>query len=81
MLVLAMYAHDLSAHAHHRDLAPPPSSGERRTRWVVALTLVMMVGEIVAGQRARHQLIAVHTWRIDGLIRPRGDLLLVVTKS
>ena len=34
---------------HRHDWAAAPSEGERRTRWVVGITLAMMVGEIVAG--------------------------------
>src|SRR5574342_909118 len=34
---------------HHRFVTDEPASGERRTRWVVAITLTMMAGEIVAG--------------------------------
>jgi cation diffusion facilitator family transporter len=34
---------------HHRFGTDVPGSGERRTRWVVGITLAMMVGEIVAG--------------------------------
>jgi cation diffusion facilitator family transporter len=33
----------------HAFVAAERSSGERRTRWVVGLTLAMMIGEIVAG--------------------------------
>ncbi len=33
----------------HRFGTDAPASGERRTRWVVAVTLAMMAGEIVAG--------------------------------
>ena len=44
-----MPAHDLSAHAHHEAEAEHNRSGERRTRWVVALTAIMMVGELTVG--------------------------------
>jgi Co/Zn/Cd efflux system component len=40
-----MDGHDLAAHAHHETEGEHNKSGERRTRWVVALTAVMMVGE------------------------------------
>jgi len=33
----------------HRFGTDAPATGERRTRWVVAITLAMMAGEIVAG--------------------------------
>ena len=41
---------DLSTWQHdHRFGTDEPASGERRTRWVVAITLAMMAGEIAAG--------------------------------
>ena len=41
---------DLSAWQHdHRFGTDALANGERRTRWVVGITLAMMVGEIVAG--------------------------------
>lgn len=44
-----MATHDLSAHAHHTDEGEHNRSGERRTLYVVLLTAVMMVGELVVG--------------------------------
>jgi cation diffusion facilitator family transporter len=44
-----MKAHDLSEHVHHEDEDDHNRSGERRTRWVVALTTVMMIGELIVG--------------------------------
>ncbi|HEU4732473.1 MAG TPA: CDF family Co(II)/Ni(II) efflux transporter DmeF, partial [Kofleriaceae bacterium] len=44
-----MQAHDLSEHVHHEDEDDHNRSGERRTRWVVAITAVMMVGELIVG--------------------------------
>ena len=44
-----MAAHDLSAHAHHQDEEEHNRSGERRTTWVVGLTAVMMIGELIVG--------------------------------
>jgi cation diffusion facilitator family transporter len=42
--------HALAAHRHgHNFLGGSHDAHERRTRWVVALTALMMVGEIVAG--------------------------------
>ena len=43
------HAHDLTRWQHRHDYAPDRSTSERRTRWVVAITLVMMVVEIGAG--------------------------------
>jgi cation diffusion facilitator family transporter len=45
----AMASHDLSAHVHHEDEAVHNRSGELRTRWVVALTAIMMVAELIVG--------------------------------
>src|SRR5688572_27553630 len=44
-----MATHDLSAHAHHEDEDEHNRSGERRTQVVVALTAIMMVGELTIG--------------------------------
>src|SRR5882757_367763 len=44
-----MQAHDLSEHVHHEDEDDHNRAGERRTRWVVAITAVMMIGELGAG--------------------------------
>ncbi|HET7505696.1 MAG TPA: CDF family Co(II)/Ni(II) efflux transporter DmeF [Kofleriaceae bacterium] len=44
-----MQAHDLSEHVHHEDEDDHNRSGERRTRWVVAITTVMMLGELTVG--------------------------------
>jgi cation diffusion facilitator family transporter len=44
-----MEAHDLSAHVHHEDEDDHNRAGERRTRWVVAITAVTMIGELIVG--------------------------------
>ncbi len=46
-----MQAHDLSAHVHHEDADDEEhnKAGERRTKWVVLISLVMMVGELTVG--------------------------------
>src|SRR6185503_19052113 len=44
-----MQAHDLSEHVHHEDEDDHNRTGERRTRWVVWITSVMMVGELLVG--------------------------------
>ena len=44
-----MQAHDLSAHVHHEDEDGHNRAGERRTRWVVGVTAVTMVGELIVG--------------------------------
>lgn len=43
------HVHDLSPWQHRHDFGADRSAAERRTRWVVAITLAMMVGEIAAG--------------------------------
>jgi cation diffusion facilitator family transporter len=42
-------SHDLSAHAHHEDEGLHNKKGENRTRWVVGITIVMMIGELIVG--------------------------------
>jgi cation diffusion facilitator family transporter len=44
-----MATHDLSDHAHHTDESVFNRSGERRTLYVVILTAMMMVGELIVG--------------------------------
>ncbi len=44
-----MPSHDLSEHVHHEDEAEHNKSGERRTRWVVAITAIMMGSELTIG--------------------------------
>lgn len=44
-----MPALDPSPYIHAHAFAADAGDGERRTRWVVGITLAMMVGEIVAG--------------------------------
>jgi cation diffusion facilitator family transporter len=46
---MTTHAHDLSAWRHSHQFDAGNRVGEARTRWVLALTLVMMVAEIVAG--------------------------------
>jgi cation diffusion facilitator family transporter len=44
-----MQAHALSEHVHHEDEHAHNRVGERRTRWVIAITAVMMFGELLVG--------------------------------
>ncbi len=46
-----MKAHELSAHVHHEDADDEEhnKAGERRTKWVVLISLVMMFGELTVG--------------------------------
>jgi cation diffusion facilitator family transporter len=44
-----MHEHHPSEHAHHHDFGVIAEKGERRTRWVVGLTLATMIVELVTG--------------------------------
>jgi cation diffusion facilitator family transporter len=44
-----MQAHALSEHVHHEDEHAHNRIGERRTRWVIAIATVMMLGELLVG--------------------------------
>jgi cation diffusion facilitator family transporter len=44
-----MHRDDISRWQHRHDYAGEAHEGEKRTRWVVAITLAMMLGELVAG--------------------------------
>ncbi len=46
---MTTHAHDLSAWRHSHQFDAGNRAGEARTRWVLALTLVTMAAEIVAG--------------------------------
>lgn len=59
-----MNDHALAAHAHHEELTPRAEAGERRTRWVVGLTVVMMVGEIVAGNLTGSMALTADGWHM-----------------
>ncbi|MBK9036870.1 MAG: CDF family Co(II)/Ni(II) efflux transporter DmeF [Myxococcales bacterium] len=41
--------HAPAEHAHHGDLAVAATHGERRTAWVVVITFLTMVAELIAG--------------------------------
>jgi cation diffusion facilitator family transporter len=43
------HVHDLSLWQHRHDFAADRRGAERRTHWVIAITLVMMAAEIAAG--------------------------------
>lgn len=45
----ADHSHDLTPWQHRHDFVADRRGAERRTRWVVAITLVMMAAEIAAG--------------------------------
>jgi cation diffusion facilitator family transporter len=43
------HSHDLSPWQHRHDFSADRTRAERRTHWVIAITLLMMVAEIAAG--------------------------------
>lgn len=57
-------SHDLSAHAHHEDADEHNRLGERRTQWVVGLTAVMMVGELIVGYMTRSVALQADGWHM-----------------
>jgi cation diffusion facilitator family transporter len=59
-----MDGHDLAAHAHHETEGEHNKSGERRTRWVVALTAVMMVGELIVAWRTGSMALRADGWHM-----------------
>jgi cation diffusion facilitator family transporter len=68
-------AHDLSDHAHHHD-EHHNRSGERRTRWVVALTAVMMVGELIVGHLTGSTALTADGWHMGTHVGALGLSLL-----
>ena len=58
-----MPAHDLSAHVHHEE-EHHNRGGERRTQWVVALTAVMMVGELIVGKLTHSMALTADGWHM-----------------
>jgi cation diffusion facilitator family transporter len=44
-----MDSHPLGDHAHHATHHGAPHLAERRTRWVVLITILMMIGELLVG--------------------------------
>nr|HEX4314356.1 CDF family Co(II)/Ni(II) efflux transporter DmeF [Kofleriaceae bacterium] len=60
----AGHDHDLAEHAHHEADDEHNRSGERRTRWVVALTAVMMVGELIVGHMTDSLALTADGWHM-----------------
>ena len=54
---------DVATHSHTFE-SDRPVAGERRTRWVVAITLAMMVAEIVAGTVFRSMALLADGWHM-----------------
>jgi cation diffusion facilitator family transporter len=72
----ALRAHDLSEHVHHEDEAAHNRGGERRTRWVVALTAVMMVGELVVGWLTNSVALTADGWHMGTHVGALGFTLV-----
>lgn len=60
---MTAHDHDLAAHAHHEDEAHN-RAGERRTRIVVLLTFVMMVGELILGHMTGSLALTADGWHM-----------------
>ncbi|MBL0220567.1 MAG: CDF family Co(II)/Ni(II) efflux transporter DmeF [Myxococcales bacterium] len=61
-----MKAHELSAHVHHEDADDDEHNrgGERRTRWVILLATVMMVGELIVGNMTDSMALTADGWHM-----------------
>jgi cation diffusion facilitator family transporter len=71
-----MQAHDLSEHVHHEDEEDHNRAGERRTRWVVAITAVAMVGELVFGQLTGSVALSADGWHMGTHVGTLGFTLI-----
>ena len=71
-----MPAHDLAAHAHHQDEAAHNKRGELRTRIVVGLTAVMMVGELVVGKLTGSMALVADGWHMGTHVLALGLTLV-----
>ncbi|HVK85312.1 MAG TPA: CDF family Co(II)/Ni(II) efflux transporter DmeF [Kofleriaceae bacterium] len=73
-----MNAHELSAHVHHEDADDEEHNraGERRTRWVVALAAVMMVGELVVGKLTGSKALEADGWHMGTHVGALGLTLV-----
>ena len=70
-----MATHDLAAHVHHED-EEHNRSGERRTRWVVMLTAVMMVSELVIAHFTRSVALQADGWHMGTHVLALGLTLV-----
>src|SRR5689334_925023 len=61
-----MKSHELSAHVHHEDTddAEHNRGGERRTRWVIVISLAMMVGELIVGNLTGSMALTADGWHM-----------------
>jgi cation diffusion facilitator family transporter len=71
-----MQAHDLSEHVHHEDEDDHNRSGERRTRWVVAITAVTMLGELIVGRLTGSVALTADGWHMGTHVGALGLTLV-----
>jgi len=71
-----MQAHDLSEHVHHEDEREHNRVGERRTWWVVGITAVMMVGELLVGWRTGSVALQTDGWHMGTHVFALGLTLI-----
>jgi cation diffusion facilitator family transporter len=71
-----MDGHDLAAHAHHEPDSDHNRSGERRTRWVVGLTAIMMIGELTVGWLTGSMALTADGWHMGTHVGALGLTLL-----
>jgi len=69
-------AHELSAHVHHEDDAAHNKSGERRTKWVVGITAMMMIGELIVGWRTGSIALKADGWHMGTHVAALGFALV-----
>jgi cation diffusion facilitator family transporter len=73
-----MQAHELSAHVHHEDADDEEhnKAGERRTKWVVLISLVMMVGELTVGYLTGSMSLTADGWHMGTHVGALGLTLV-----
>lgn len=73
-----MQAHELSAHVHHEDADDEEhnKAGERRTRWVVAIAAVMMIGELTVGYLTGSMALTADGWHMGTHVGALGLTLV-----
>ncbi|HEY4182139.1 MAG TPA: cation diffusion facilitator family transporter [Kofleriaceae bacterium] len=71
-----MAKHDLSAHVHHEDDADHNRTGELRTKWVVLLAAMMMVGELIAGSITGSMALQADGWHMGTHVGALGLTLV-----
>ena len=71
-----MAAHDLAAHAHHEAEELHNKSGERRTRWVVLITAMMMIGELIWGSYTNSIALKADGWHMGTHVGALGLTLV-----